>query len=130
MNHLIKQAEELAQQRAGGQVPVGLEKKPIIVIHMVPVYFWNHHAGTANGVVSVLPKPYGKVSGISHGFCIQNGFLTPEPPCRYSKRHGFCSPEASRYSKRHGFITPETSRYSNGMVSSLVKPAGKVNGNQ
>jgi hypothetical protein len=83
-------------------------------------------AGKVNGMVSVLLKPAGTVNGISHGFCIQNGFRTPEPPCRYSrghsfcspetsrysKRHGFCSPEASRYSKRHGVITPETSRYS------------------
>jgi hypothetical protein len=161
MNHLIKQAEELAKQRAGGQVPVSLKKrsyycnshgsctpetrrygqchafctpettgtgsgmvsallKPADTISgMVSSLLklskyskwykswflftgvsvlWNHHAGTVkcmvsslvkpavkiNGMVSVLPKPAGTVSSISHGFCIQNGFLTTEQPCRYN----------------------------------------------
>jgi hypothetical protein len=52
MSHLIKQAEELAQQRAGGQVPVGLKQKDhITVIHMVPVLL--KLSGKVNGVVPV-----------------------------------------------------------------------------
>jgi hypothetical protein len=53
MSHLIKQAEELAKQRTGGQVPVGLEQKdPITVIHMVPVLLIP--GGTVIVMLSVL----------------------------------------------------------------------------